>query len=67
MDCETLKCHHCSAEAGTTAAIYSLESGVTSDCRPWNEKVRIFVCPFLQRGAGANQRSMAWERGKNLP
>ena len=45
MDCETLKCHHCSAEAGTTAAIYSLESGVTSDCRPWNEKVRIFVCP----------------------
>jgi 2-polyprenyl-3-methyl-5-hydroxy-6-metoxy-1,4-benzoquinol methylase len=60
MDCETLKCHHCSAEAGATAAIYSLDSGVTSDCRPWNEEVRIFVCPSC--GAVQAPINEAWRR-----
>lgn len=60
MDCETLKCHHCSAEAGATAAIYSLESGVTSDCRPWNEEVWIFVCPSC--GAVQAPINEAWRR-----
>ena len=60
MDCEPLKCHHCAAVTGTNAAIYSLESGVTSDCRPWSEEVRIFVCPSC--GAVQAPINEAWRR-----
>ena len=60
MDGENVKCHHCSAEAGTAATIYSLESGVTSDCRPWGEEVRIVACPSC--GAVQAPINEAWRR-----
>lgn len=40
-----LKCHHCHAEAGDSSRLQLLRAGVTSDCRPWEEEVRMFVCP----------------------
>lgn len=60
MNCESLKCHHCAAGAGASAAIHSLESGVTSDCRPWGEEVKIFECPSC--GAVQAPINDAWRR-----
>lgn len=40
-----MKCHHCHAEAQRSEPIYTLEAGVTSDCRPWPEQIQIFICP----------------------
>jgi 2-polyprenyl-3-methyl-5-hydroxy-6-metoxy-1,4-benzoquinol methylase len=40
-----MKCHHCHAETQESAHGNVLEAGVTSDCRPWKDEVRIFVCP----------------------
>lgn len=45
MPSDLPKCHHCSAGLGSGAAVHVLAAGVTSDCRPWNDEVRIFVCP----------------------
>lgn len=37
-------CHHCQTPIGGVSQRFSLESGVTSDCQPWREEVRICVC-----------------------
>lgn len=39
-----VQCHHCHAAMGHASQRFSLESGVTSDCQPWREEVRICVC-----------------------
>ena len=40
-----MKCHHCHAETEKSARFDVLEAGVTSDCRPWKDEIRILVCP----------------------
>jgi len=40
-----MKCHHCHAETERSARFDVLEAGVTSDCRPWRDEIRILVCP----------------------
>ena len=39
-----VECHHCHAPFNSVSRCFSLESGVTSDCQPWREEVRICVC-----------------------
>jgi 2-polyprenyl-3-methyl-5-hydroxy-6-metoxy-1,4-benzoquinol methylase len=39
-----VKCHLCGA-VHKEIDVHLLPCGVTSDCQPWSEEVRIFVCP----------------------
>lgn len=60
MVAELPKCHHCSAELGHAEAVHILPTGVTSDCQPWDQAVRICACPSC--GAAQAPIDDAWRR-----